>query len=442
MSRVYNVLIDLKSMFNKLNKFVANEGFKRHFLNLGWMFFARIIGMVVSIIVSAYITRLLGPTSYGELSYALSLITLFSVFSSLGIEQVLYRELIKRPQDKNELLGSSIAIKIVAGSLTSLLVLVIAYISTSDPLSFWLVVIMSLSFLFNGWNIVAYEFQAEVKSRYPAIVTLYVTLVLSVIKLGTVVLGGGVIYLAAIVTLEQILYMIFFIFIRQKYIGSIKCWFAKWNTVKYLILSSFPLMISAWFIIIYTRVDQVIIKHLLDTKSVGLYDAGVRIAEALQFIPQFIVHSLFPALLGAKILNGNIYSKRFIRLTLFLIVITTIIAGSITVLAKPIILILYGSEFVASIGVLQIYSWAGVAVAIWYVAQYFLLAEDKQFVTLLSTFLVMVINVGLNFFLIPKYGIYGAAWATTISYFCGIIVLILYKNIRVRLYRTLMNNPI
>ncbi len=429
-------------MFKRLIGFLKSDGFKRHSSNLGWMFFARIMGMLVSILVAAYVTRVLGPTNYGELSYALSFITLFSVFSNLGIDQVLYRELIKRPQDRNELLGSSIAIKTISGSVAVAIVLVVAYLTSSEQLSFWLIAIMSLSFLFNGWNIIGHEFQAEVRSKYPAFVTLYVTIILSVLKVIVIVMGGGVIYLAAIVTLEQILYMLFYISFRYKYIGSIRTWFARWQTSRYLIVQSVPLMISTWFIFVYTRADQVIIKYLMDTTSVGLYDAGVRIAEAWQFIPQFIVHSLFPALLGAKILGNNTYGKRFIRLTVFLVLLTSFIALLVTIFAKPIIWILYGSEFGPSVGVLQIYSWAGVAVGIWYLAQYFLLAEDKQSIALMSTFVVMAVNVGLNFVLIPMYGIYGAAWATTISYFCSILVFISYKSIRIKLAQILRRNDI
>ncbi len=429
-------------MIKRLIGFLKSDGFKKHLSNLGWMFFARIIGMIISILVAAYVTRVLGPTNYGELSYALSFITLFSVFSNLGIDQILYRELIKRPQDKNELLGSSITIKTISGSIAAVIVLVVAYLTSTDQLSFWLIAIMSLSFLFNGWNIIGHEFQAEVRSKYPAFITLYVTIILSIIKIVIISTGGGVIYLAAIVTFEQVLYMFFYIFFRYKYIGSIRAWFVRWETTHYLIIQSIPLMISMWFVFVYTRADQIIIKFLLDTTSVGLYDAGVRIAEAWQFVPQFIVHSLFPALFGAKILGNNTYGKKFIRLAIFLIIFMSAIAGTITFFARPIILILYGAEFSPSIGVLQIYSWAGVAVGIWYLAQYFLIAEDKQSIALMSTFVVMAVNIGLNFILIPIYGIYGAAWATTISYFCSILVFISYKSIRFKLKQIIRRDDI
>src|SRR3990167_753097 len=61
-----------------------DTGLQRYTKNLSWMFFARIATMAIGLIATAYIARNLGPTSYGELSYAVSFVMLISVFASLG----------------------------------------------------------------------------------------------------------------------------------------------------------------------------------------------------------------------------------------------------------------------------------------------------------------------------------------------------------------------
>ncbi|MEN9649284.1 MAG: hypothetical protein RL094_251 [Candidatus Parcubacteria bacterium] len=428
------------SFYQKVLLWLNNPGFQKYLKNAGWMFFSRIFSLIISFFVTTYVVRYLGPENYGFLSYSISYIGIFSVFTSLGLDQILYRELIQYPDKKNEYLGTSIILKMVAGIIMIGIAVGSAWHTSHQDISFLLISILSLTFLFNGWNIVAYEFQASVLAKYPSLINLYVSVLLNILKLVVVFMNKGVIYLTIIFMLEPVIYAVFYIFYRNKYYDSVLNWRFNYKIAKSLLYNSLPLLFSSAFAVIYSRIDQVMIKNFIDTKSVGIYDAAARIAEAWYFIPGLVVGSLFPALVNARQTSEYIYYARLKRLGLFMVLISVGVALPVALLGKQIIMLLYGVEFLGAVPILQIYIWAGIGTSLAYLTQNFLLAENNQKAVFIASFSAMAMNVVLNFIFIPKYGIAGAAWATFISYFCNFLSLFLFKDTRGKLLKIIFNS--
>ncbi len=171
------------SILRRLPLYLRHEGFRKYLHNSGWMFFARVIGLIISFVVTTYVVRYLGPENYGQLSYAVSFIGILSVFVTLGLDQIIYREIITNPDKKNLYLGTTLVIKLFAGIITSIATILITFFIFGNTLTFWLISIISFTFLFNCWNVIGYEFQADVKSKYPALISVYVTIILSIGKI-------------------------------------------------------------------------------------------------------------------------------------------------------------------------------------------------------------------------------------------------------------------
>ena len=183
-----------------------------------------------------------------------------------------------------------------------------------------------------------------------------------------------------------------------------------------LLRDSWPFIFIAAFTTIYVRIDQVMLKPLVDSSAVGLYDAAVRIAEVWLFVPAIIASSLFPAIVNARASSVQEYRKRLIVLAIFMIIIGVSVALPVSLLAEPIMVLLYGSAFAASATVFAVYVWAGIWASLDIVVRYFLIAENKRTLIFVTSFSTAVLNILLNLYLIPKYGIAGAAWSTFISY--------------------------
>lgn len=410
-------------LYKKLITDWDKDGLKRYFYNTGWMFFARIGSIIVSLLATLYIARQLGPTSFGELSYAISFVALFSFIATFGIDSVLYRELIKYPEKRNEFMGSAFMIRIVMSVIAIILTIISALLFSPQDVSFYLIALLSISFIFQSFYIISYEFQATVQARYISILSLVITIILNVLKIAVIFLGKGVIYLALILLLESILYAVGNAYLRHVFFGKLSLWKFDKNIAKKILIDSWPFIFTGAFTVIYTRIDQVMLKNIIDATSVGIYDAAVRISELWYFIPAIIVSSLFPAIINARGHSAQEYKKRAVTLFFLLLGITTMIAMLMSTFAKPIISFVFGSEFQDSAMVLKIYIWALVPTSIIILLNYILLAENKKMILFFSALLGMIVNIYLNYMFIPRYEANGAAVATLIS--SSVVVLFL-----------------
>ncbi len=409
----------------------THTGFQKYFRNTGWMFASRILCMGMAFVTTAYVARKLGPESYGQLSYATSFVSIFSVLASLGIDNILYRDLIKFPEKKKEFLGSALLIKLVAGFTTALIVFISALLFAQDDVSKILILILSGTFVFGAFQIISYEFQAQVKSKYPSIITFLVTLILNSLKVFIISNGKGVIYLAFVLLLESILYAIFYwYFYERKIGGKISEWRFDKNIAITLLKDSWPLIFTSAFVLVYARIDQVLIKNILGAKEVGIYGAATTVAEVWYFIPGIIIASFFPAIINAQKTSEDIYYIRLRRLSIFLVSIAAIISSMVTIFAPFIMKIIYGADFIGGSKILQIYVWATIGIFLGYLANNYLITQNNKKGLVYMTFIPMIINITLNIMWIPKYGITGSAYATLISYSFGPLTLLLVKKTR------------
>lgn len=410
---------------------IKNPGVQKHTKNLSWMFFAKITSMVIAFIATAYIARNLGPRNYGELSYAISFVGIFSFLASLGVEQILYRDTIRYPEKRNVYLGSAIVIRVIASLVTVLLCVISAIILSPKDVSLLLIIIISLTFVCGSFGFLSTEFQADAKSKYPSIFSVFVVIILNILKIVTIYFDKGVIYLAGIILLEPILYSCMYMYLRTKYYGKLQELLFDKHIALQLLKDSYPLIFASAFFMIYARIDQVMIKNMMSAEFVGLYDAAVRMSEISYFIPNIIVAALFPAIINAKKTSEEIYFKRIKKLLFTLLLVSIGIAITTTILSKYLTLIIFGGGFMATIPILKIYVWSNVGAALNLLVQQILVAENLTKNVSLTIFFGMATNIALNFVMIPAYGMAGAAVASLISYTIPFLSLFLFKKTRV-----------
>lgn len=426
-----NLLENYPVFFEYLKQKSKHPSVQKHTKNIGWMFFAKLSGMVIAFITTAYIARHLGPTNYGQLSYALSFTALFGFISSLGIDQILYRELIRFPEKRNEYMGTALALRVTAGAVSVILCTASAFIWSSNDVSLILIFLVSLTFVFGSFQLLGYEFQAEAKSKYPSILSFVVVLILNALKIVVILFDQGVIYLAGILVLEPILYGLGYWYLRTREYGSVRNWkFDRHIAVSFL-KDSTPLIFATAFFAVYARIDQVMIKNMINAEAVGLYDSAVRISEIWYFIPNILVAALFPAVINAKKISAELYHKRAKKLFLFVISVAILTALPTALLSEYLITLIFGVGFIGALPVLQIYVWSNIGNALNLLMIGFLVAENQTKIISIATFCGMLSNVILNIIFIPKYGMSGAAFASLISYMIPFLSLFLFRETRV-----------
>jgi len=412
----------LKDKFNKLQ---LSSGFKKYFVNTGWLFFERIIGMAVTFFVGVYVARYLGPANFGLLSYAGSFVGLFAGIATLGLDGIVVRELVKDEKKRDELLGTTFVLKIIGAVLVIGMLAIAIRFTNNDNFTNLLIFIIAIGTIFQSFNVIKFYFQSKVLSKYTVYAQVFSTILCAIIKLLLIYFNMGLIYFATVTLLQSIILASGFIVMYIKQKSSLFNWSVNFGLAKNLLKDSWPLMLSGIAISIYMKIDQVMIKNMLNTEAVGNYAVAVRISEVWYFIPMAITGSLFPAIVNAKKISEKLYYERLQKLYDLMTWLAIGIALPITFLANDIINLLFGIQYQEAAGVLRIYVWAGVFVFLGVASSQYLLAENYTRISFLKSLTGAIVNVILNIILIPKFKINGAAIATVISYFVSVFLIVL-----------------
>jgi len=405
-----------------------SDSFKKYFKNTSWLFVEKIVRILISFVVTIFVVRYLGPKDFGLLSYAISFYGLFSAISVLGLETITIRELVKNPDKRDDLLGSVFLLRLLGGISTIIFIAITLYFSGESTNISILILIVSLSAIFHSFSVVDYYFRAEVKAKYSVYVFLFAVLIVAIIKIMLIIFEAQLIYFAIAFSVDFILAAAGFLFVYRFNKLKLSRWKFNKELAVSLLKDSWPLILSGLAVSVYMKVDQVMIKNMLNSEEVGFYAAAVKLSEAWYFIPVALTNSLFPAIVKAKKVSEEFYNNRMQKLYDILAWMAIAIALPVSIFSSDIIRIIFGNEYNSAAPVLTIYVWAGVAVFLGVASSQYLVNENYTKLSFFRTFIGMIFNVILNFILIPEYGIIGAAVATLVSYTIATASIIFFKK--------------
>jgi O-antigen/teichoic acid export membrane protein len=408
----------------------SSDSFKKYFANTSWLFFERFLRMGISFVVSIFVVRYLGPKDFGLFSYALSFFWLFGSLSTLGLESITTREIVKHPDKKDEINGTVFYLRI-AGSICAIFLIGITLLLTGeDTFTAALIMILSGSFLFQSFSVIEYYFRGIVQAKYNAYALSASVILASVFKIILILLKAPLIYFVISVVFEYAVLAIGLVGVYRYNNLSIFSWKYSKTFASSLLKDSWPLALSGIVVMVYMRIDQIMIKNMMSVEAVGYYSVAVRLSEAWYFIPVTLCNSIFPAIVNAKNVSLEFYNNRMQKLYDLLTWLAIGIAVPVTIFSSQIIQLLFGSEFSSASPVLTIYIWAGVAVFLGVASSQYLINENLTKLSFNRNLMGMLLNVILNLILIPNYGIIGAAIATVISYSSIIFMLSLHPRFK------------
>lgn len=376
------------------------------------------------------VARYLGPERFGLLSYAISFVALFSFLTTLGQETIMIRDLVNKPQDRDVLLVTSFGMRAM-GSVV--LLVVVAAISCcwvpseAKPL----VLIVATAAVFHPLLVLTTYLFSQVKAGGIALAELVSVVGSSVFKVVLVLAGASLLWFASAKVIEAALSGLILFAIFRKVGGALPAWSFSWPLAGRLLKESSPLILSGLMSMVYMRIDQVMLMSMSGEEALGLYAAAVRLSEAVYFIPAVIVSSLSPAAIDAYKVSIKKFESYMERLFRLLLVSALIIAVPISLLADTLIAIALGTSYHGAGVVLSILSYANVFFFFSLAVNQWLIIENNQIWSVYRTASGVVINILLNYYLIPIYGPSGAAISTFVSYaFASYISLLPVHSLR------------
>ncbi|HTM97633.1 MAG TPA: flippase [Pedobacter sp.] len=409
------------------------DAFNKYLKNTGWLMIARVGSLAIKILVGFAITNYLGKELNGILNYPTAFTTFFVAAAALGLDGFITRELLRTPENRDQLLGTAFCLKLMGGILITPLIYISYLLWNSHkeietPLTY--VLIVGLTGITQAFYITDSYFQSRVQAKYVMRVQVFGNILSAFLKLIFIFLKLGVEWFVFALLLDTLILAIGYVYFYQVKADSIFKWVFNPTLAKYLIKNSWPLALSAILVSIYMKIDQIMVDNYLGTGALGIYSTVVSLSESWYFIPVAIVTSVFPAIMNAKRDDPERYIKRFQNMYDLMVWISLGVAICMTFASPIIYRIVYEEEFWGGAHVLTIHVWAGVFVFLGSASGQYLIAEGYTKLSMLRTAMGALVNILLNIVWIPKYGIMGAALATLIAYFTATFFILFIPKTR------------
>lgn len=406
-------MIIVDKMFSLLN---ISQNKRKVIRNVYWGILGKVVSVLNSLFIGVLVARYLGPASYGLMNYAISFVTIFSVISNFGLDNIEIRELAKQELDKNKIIWTSFVLRLLFGGVAILLVTGILLSTENDSNTIVLVMIYSLTLVFNSAFIIRNYFTSQILNKYVIRTEIIRTIICASIKIVLLAFKLPLIWFIITSVFDTLLLSSGYILAYKRRNGNIRKWKYDKAIAKYLIKESFPMLLSSTAVLVYQRIDQIIIKNLIDNESVGQFAAASKIAEIAIYIPITISQSISPLLVKAKQKSFEYYVVKRQEFMDIMVWSAIVISIGVALLAQPTVYILFGNQYSESIDILKIIAWKTVFVSLFSASGQIILIEHLQKFAAIRNLIGCFVAVTLNYILIPYWGVIGSAWAALITF--------------------------
>lgn len=382
--------------------------------NLSWIFVGNILHAILQYLINIIAARILTTSDYGIINYSATLITFFTSIGTLGFNYTITKKFADDEENSEKYIGTTILPRVIFSVLAILTIQILVRISDPQDSTLHLVTFcQSITIFLNSFDIFVYWFRYKNQANVVAIVRLVAFFFSATLRLGVLFVSKSIVLYVVGVIIESFLYMLLLVFsyIKRKYPKPVY----RQNIFKQMLRHSYPFIFSALLSTIYGQTDKIMLKAMLGVDAVAHYSVSLTLAGAISIIPITLIDGFRPEIMKYKISDEELYKRRFRQLYALVFWMCIAYCVFVTLFAKDIILILYGEKYLPAVG--------GMAVIVWYTSfSYFgainniyMVCENKTFWVQITTFIGALVNIVLNFALIPIYGLVGAAMASLMT---------------------------
>lgn len=390
--------------------------------NIFWLTLSRAIALVLLGVAYIFLFRYLGAYRTGQHQFVLSYVTIFGIIVDFGIQQYIIKKISEEPHRAKTYFHNFLAIEIVLALLVYGTLVLIAKLNHYEPLVFKAIAVAGAGMALNG---LIYPFLSVMSAFHDLRKVALVNFINSAINIAvialTIILDRSIIFLVSNQFLFGVSGLLLYAHFVRTHIPKLDIIAGfrslEWPLVRNILVAAVPFAMLVGFSTIYNRIDVVLITKFLGYHETGLYAAAYKFFDLIGFFPSVVSFSLYPVYASLMVKNDlatvRIMFEKYLRLMIALGA-PLAIAGSI--LAKPIIALLAGDEFIAAAPVLSVLVFAPAILFVYIVANSLVISQLTK-LAVWVTAINVAINVIGNIILLPRIGIMGAAIMTVASEF-------------------------
>lgn len=386
--------------------------------NTGWLLLRRGYALVVGILVGIWVARYLGPRDLGLLSYSIAFVGLLSLFKRFAPSGIIVRDLVRSPESQDTILGTALLLATIGrGLLVLVAAIAIRSVRPEQPIVWTLTLLAAGATFVHTADELELWFRAKMKPKYFVIARNTALTVAALVRVYLLATRADVLAFGFAYLLEAILTAIGlgFFYVRQG--GNLQNLSVNVPMARAFLKEGWPVIISGACATIYLRIDQIMLGNMLGDAAVGVYSVVVRLSSLWYVLPHALVNSVFPSAVRSRDRSESQFNARMQMLFTGMAFSAYAVAIPVALLSDRIVDVLYGPKYADAGPVLAIHVFASLFVFLGVARGVWVTTESRLMFNLVANMLAAAANVLLNYLMIPRLGVVGAAYATVISYY-------------------------
>lgn len=390
--------------------------------NAIWLIGGRIAQMLLSLIVNVLTAKYLGPSSYGLINYVTAYVAFFTSFCTLGINAVIIRDFVEHPEEQGQTIGTTLVLRFISSLLsTMMIVCIVSIIDHDEPLTIVIAILCSVSLIFQVFDTFNYWFQSRYQSKVTSIATFAAYFATSIYRIILLITQKDVQWFAFATSIDYAVLGSILLYAYKKQRGP-RLTFSS-QKAKSLLSKSYHYILSGMMVAIYGQTDKLMLKQMLDDTTVGYYSLATSISTMWVFVLSAIIDSMYPTIVGVHDKDYELFEKKNRQLYSMVIYVSVAVSVLLTIFAPFVIGIFFGQSYLPATNPLRIITWYTVFSYLGVARNAWIVCENKQKYLKYMYVGAAIINVALNYIMIPIWGASGAALASLITQICTSLLL-------------------
>jgi O-antigen/teichoic acid export membrane protein len=387
----------------------------RIFRNFGYLTIGKLFADGTTFLFFLVLARTYGQEGIGQYSFAMALTGVLSVFADFGIQTLSIKNLSRYRDQVGTYYGRLLAVRLLLSAMViSVLLVMTVLFPLPDEMKFLVIVIGVYQIFLTlvegfGAVFVAWE-DMHITSLFE--VSLRITTALAGMVI--VYLGGSLLLAVSSLPVMTLLHVALGYHLILRRCGVLRI-SVRAAGVRQVLREAFPYALYSLLDLFSSRVALLFVGFMLSVAATGVFNVAYRFIVVLLFMPIFAGLAILP--LASRLYVSSLEQfQELYRVTLNVAIVLALpMAGGIWLIAPRLIELLYGLEFVESIGILRWLAWLVPVVFLRCIMRVFLIASDRQEAVTRSQLLVACVGGILHYWLIATFGVQGAAAATILA---------------------------
>lgn len=382
--------------------------------NVQWLFLEKVLRLALGVVVGAWVARHLGPERFGVLAYVTAYVAIFQAVCQLGLDSIVVRDVAQRHDQAAAILGTTLRLRAavsLAGFCSALGLM--HWLRPGDRESLLLTALIAAGLLFQVADTVDLWFQSQLQSRLSVVAKVTAFSVGNGARVVAILLGADLEVFGALVLIEAALGALALV-VAYRRLPTAQRWRWQAGLASAMLRDAWPLLLAALAVLLYMRLDQILLREMVGERELGLYAAAQQLSAVWYFIPMIVCSSAAPELARLHAQNRTEYLSALRRLFSFCWSLSLVVTVVVVLGADVFVHLLFGPTFADAAAVLRWHVLAVAPVSLGIAQSLWITHEKRTTLALYRTALGFAVSLGANLVLIPRFGAEGSA----VAYLC------------------------